>query len=60
MAVKPTHMRRADLALMMKFDWKIYRGDNLLDRRITLKIFLGYEYVDVTELFRMGYNERLL
>jgi hypothetical protein len=50
MAANPTHMRRADVTLIINFDWKIYREDNLWDRRIILKMFLGYDYVDVTEL----------
>jgi hypothetical protein len=50
LAANPTHMRQAHVTLIINFDWKIYREDNLWDRMIILKMFLGYENVDVTEL----------
>ena len=43
-------MRWADVTLRMNFVWLTCRGNNLWARMIILKLFLGYEYVDGTEL----------
>jgi hypothetical protein len=47
MGANLTLMRGADVTLIINLDRKIYREDNLLDRRI---ISSGYEYLAVTEL----------
>ena len=40
MAANPTHIRLAHITPVINFDWKIYKEDNLWDRRIILNMLI--------------------